>query len=92
MRKTRTYTNIEKQQILDEVKDVGNMAAVASKNNIPISTIHAWVHKEKIIPSSKKHKPNKELKAAKTRIGDLELENKILKELLKKTYQIWDTD
>lgn len=92
MRKTRTYTDLEKQQILEEVKNTGNVAAVAKKNKMPAGTIHTWLHQgKKNLPNSQPNQ-NKLLKEAKVRINDLELENKILKELLKKTYQIWDTD
>ena len=47
MGKTRIYTDIEKQKILDELKNVGNVAAVAEKNSMPIGTIHTCLQKEK---------------------------------------------
>lgn len=94
MRKTRCYTETEKAQILEEVRLCGNMTAVAKKNNMPVGTIATWIK-----PKYKK-KPKAEgvatdhdaIKKLKSQLADSELENKILKELLKKTYQIWDTD
>ncbi len=93
MARNRTYTNEEKSQVLEEVKTVGNIAVVAKKNNIPIGTISSWINPKK----SKKSKfkdPDilfKENNLLKFKLRDYELENKILKELLKKTYQIWNT-
>ena len=91
MRKTRNYSELEKQQILAEVKSTGNVAAVARKNNMPPGTIHTWLEKKSPSKTGQKSTLD-ELKKVKSRNEDLELENKILKELLKKTYQVWDTD
>jgi|GEM_PF-1919212 transposase-like protein len=91
MRKKRTYTELEKAQIIDEAKATGNIAALAKKNSIPPATIHTWIKPK----YTKKQKPptasSNELKALKTKLNDVELDNQILKELLKKTYQVWDT-
>ena len=92
MSKPRSYTDEEKAQILQEVKSTGNVAAVAKKNSVPTSTIHTWIKPK----SGKKDKSSvlssREVKILKGKLKDSELENKILKELLKKTYQVWDTD
>ena len=90
MRKTRKYKELEKQHIIKEAKSVGNVAQVAKKNNLPPSTIHTWIKKEQT-PKEEIHK-NQDIKQIKTKLAEAELENKILKELLKKTYQVWDTD
>ena len=86
MKKKRSYTQQEKQQILDEVKAVKNISAVAKKNTIPVETIHTWLKKLK----SKNHSQiitdeHRELKKIN---DDLILENRILKDLLKKTIQV----
>ena len=89
MRKTRKYTNEEKQQIMEEAKNVGNILAVAKKNGIPAATLHTWL-KPKNIKS--KDLNNVELKELKSKLASADLENKILKELLKKTYLVWNSD
>ena len=91
MQKSRSYTTEEKEQILNEVSETGNVAAVARKNDIPVGTIHNWLGKNKK-GAKKNRKVNANLRAIKSQRDDLKLENKILKELLKKTYQIWDTN
>ena len=91
MQKSRSYTTEEKEQILNEVSETGNVAAVARKNDIPVGTNHTWLGKNKK-GAKKNRKVNANLRAIKSQRDDLELENKILKELLKKTYQIWDTN
>jgi len=91
MPKSRSYSTIEKNQILAEVVSTGNIATVSRKNDVPASTIHTWLKsskkKDKLSSKSKS-----EFKSLQNQCNDLELENKILKELLKKTYQVWDTD
>jgi transposase-like protein len=88
MSNKRNYTAGEKAQILEEVKISGNVAAVARKNHIPSATIHTWLHKEKPkVKAAKQH--NDEAKKMKRHLSELELKNRILTELLKKTYQLW---
>lgn len=92
MRKSRSYTPEEKAQILEEVKSTGNVKVVAQRHSMPPSTIATWIKprykkKDKITRDY-----DQEIKELKTKLEDSDLENKILKELLKKTYQIWDTD
>ena len=82
----RKYTETEKKQVLDDVKIIKNVATVSKKYNIPSATIHTWLHRN--IPKNKitddlvieNKRLQKELHAK-------ELENNILKELLKKTVQ-----
>ena len=89
MRKTRKYTETEKKQVLDDVKLIKNIANVARKYNIPTATIHTW---QRNISKSKVSKINPDLMSEIKRLTkDLqskELENNILKELLKKTVQV----
>ena len=88
MSNKRNYTASEKTQILEEVKISSNVAAVARKNRIPSATIYTWLHKEK--PKVKAAKQaNDEAKKLRRHLGELELKNRILTELLKKTYQLW---
>jgi transposase-like protein len=78
-----------REQILKEVKETGNMALVARNRGIPYSTIVSWVNAERRAPQQKY---NKDFKSLESRLKDAELENRILKELLKKTNQLWLTD
>jgi transposase-like protein len=78
-----------REQILKEVKETGNMALVARNRGIAYTTITSWVDAERRAPQ-RKHK--KALKSLESRLKDAELENRILKELLKKTNQLWLTD
>ena len=86
----RKYTEEEKLQIVSEIKAGASINSVATKNNISTSTIHNWLTRDNKSVIKKK-KNNKELKLIQNKYDDAILENKILKELLKKTYQIWDT-
>ncbi len=56
MRKVSSYTEAEKAQILEEVKTVGSVAAVAKNHNIPIGTIYTWVN-----PKKKQVQPNNKI-------------------------------
>lgn len=82
----KTYTKELKEQVLKEVKDTGNMALVARKHGISYPTVVSWVGSERKAPVRKRKKEQKQLES---KLKDLELENRILKELLKKTNQIW---
>jgi len=90
----RTYTQSEKQQIIQEVAETGSISAVSRKHGIAVSTIHSWLKSKKsLVSTSKNEENNKELIIKlKKQLSDATLENKILKDLLKKTYQVWDPD
>ena len=85
MRKTRKYTEAEKKQVLDDVKLIKNIASIARKYNIPSATINTWQR------NTFKVKPNLDVISENKRLikelHSKELENNILKELLKKTVQ-----
>lgn len=83
------YSQEVKDEILKEVKEVGNVKLVARKHGIPPSTINTWIYSLRNKPQIDK---DKETKALKKKLADAELENKILRDLLKKTYQVWDKD
>ena len=82
----KQYNTDLKQQILKEVKETGSVISVARKHEIPSSTIHTWKIKEESGGNNKKVNDNKQFQK---KLADLQLENEILKELLKKTQQIW---
>jgi hypothetical protein len=78
-----------KTKILKEIKETGNAALVARTHGLNYQTVAAWVRSERKAPARKKAK---ELKSQEIRLQKLELENRILKELLKKTNQVWLSD
>ena len=81
-----TYSQEQKEQILKEVGDTGNAKLVAAKHGIPASTVHTWTRKSKNAAVTSREKSVKQLKKE---LADKDLENKILKDLLKKTNQAW---
>jgi transposase-like protein len=85
----KKYSKELREQVLKEVKDTGNMALVARNHGITYQTVVSWVGSERKAPAKKRKQEVKNLEA---RLRDAELENRILKELLKKTNQLWLTD
>ena len=88
-KKAKTYTSEFKEQILKECIETNRYNVVARKHNIPVTTVYTWIKKDKnrnIIQNTKGQK------ALKKELADVKLENKILKELLKKTHQLWLKD
>lgn len=86
MLRASKYTVELKQQILDEVKEVGVVSTVAKKHGISSKTIHNWIYATQ---NKDKLDQGKELRALTKKLKDAELENLVLKELLKKTYPHW---
>ncbi len=85
----KNYSKELREQVLKEVKDTGNMALVARNHGIPYHTLVSWVGSARRAPERKR---KQDIKAVEARLRDAELENRILKELLKKTNQLWLTD
>lgn len=81
------YSDEEKLKIVDEAKSSGNISATAKRYSISDVTIHGWIKKlNKSKPSKDLHQ---EIKKLKEQLADKELENSILKDLVKKTVQVW---
>jgi transposase-like protein len=81
------YSDEEKVKIVDEAKSSGNIAATAKRYSVSDVTIHGWIKKlNKSKPSKDLHQENKRLRQ---QLADKELENSILKDLVKKTVQVW---
>ncbi len=78
-----------KEQILKEVKETGNAALVARTHGLVYQTVMSWIRGEREKPKRLKKKTDQ---ANEVRLQKLELENRILKELLKKTNQAWLSD
>jgi len=84
--KTRSYSKELKEQIIKECIETNNYNAVARKHTIPPNTVYTWVRKDK---NKYRHKKDKTQRALENELADVKLENKVLKELLKKTNQLW---
>ncbi len=86
MAKQSKFSEELKMQILKEVEEVGVIATVAKKHDIDPKNIHNWLR-------ARKNKPKldqaRELRELRKKLDDAELENLVLKELLKKTYPRW---
>lgn len=84
------YSPEQKEKILKKVEESTNISAVAKKHNMPDSTIHTWLSKQR--KEQPKSEAQSELKKAKKEIADLKLKNMILEDLLKKTHNLWAND
>lgn len=78
-----------KAKILKEINETGNSALVARTHGLKYATVVSWVRLSRQAPAKKAAKDSKSLDQ---KLAKLELENRILKELLKKTNQAWLTD
>ena len=84
------YSNEEKLKIISEAKESGNITATAKKYSISDSAIHGWVRKGNV--SKPTRDLSKEIKLLKAKLADSKLENLILKDLVKKTVQVWSSE
>ena len=94
--KPLNYTDQEKINIINEAKSSGNVSSTAKRYNISDGTIHSWMKKFQITKSNKSIAPTKselqEIKKLKRQLADAQLENSILKDLVKKTVQVWTNE
>ena len=88
-RKTKIYSNEFKEQILKECMETNQYNVVARKHNVPVTTVYTWIKRDK---TKSKTQTAKGQKALEKELADAKLEIKILKELLKKTHQLWLKD
>lgn len=82
----KNYSSEEKEKILKDVRETGNIGVVAKRYGVAPSTIHSWLKriKNKDAISSKKS-----IRQLERQLADKDLEIQVLKELLKKTNQAW---
>ncbi len=90
----KPYSKEQKQQIVLEAKTVGHVPSVAKKYDVPQSTIHTWLQRDRetnntTVKALDKAKENKRLKQ---QLEKQSTEIAILKDLLKKTYAVWPND
>jgi transposase-like protein len=81
------YTGEEKLKITGEAKSSGNISDPVKRYDISDVTIHGWMKKfHKVKPTKDLHQ---ELKHLRQKLADRDLEISILKDLVKKTVQVW---
>jgi len=88
MSRISQFSAEQKEQIMSEVKEVGVVVTVARKHGIEPKTIYNWMRSVK---NKDQHDQNKELRDLQKKLKSAELENLVLKELLKKTYPHWQS-
>lgn len=81
--KTR-YSIEQREQIVQEAKEVGNIREVAEKHGLNVHTVYGWV---KAFKNKEKNQHRKSLRHLEKELSEKDLEVRILKELLKKTTQ-----
>lgn len=92
----KKYSQEFKEKVFQEVEEVGNVPIVAKKNDVPIGTIHSWLRKRnkkiEFKSSLNDSQTTSENKRLQKRLAEKEAEILILRDLLKKTYQVWSTN
>ena len=88
-RLTKSYSKELKEQVVKECIETNNYGAVSSKHDIPITTIYGWIKRHK---NKKKKEGAKSIRELEKQLKDVKLENEILKDLLKKSHQLWLKD
>lgn len=86
----KKYDSDFKAQIVKEVMETNNNTALVGKrHNLSQRTVYNWYAKEK----NKENKiGEKTLNSLKKELQKSKTENQMLRELLKKTYQVWPTE
>ena len=79
----RRYTEEEKVEIFKEVESLRNVSLVAKKHGMPVTTIQNWIRK-----GLSNSNPS-EVRRLKKTISQQRLQISILKDLLKKTRQVF---
>lgn len=77
------------EQVLKEVKEVGNVALVCRRHGLKHPTVHNWINKTKNKGKIAEQKLHRELQR---RVQDQEHEILVLRALLKKTYPLWNNE
>ena len=82
------YSEDLKAQVIKESTETGNATMVARRHQVPAGTVYSWI-RGKDMKADTANAENRKLRKA---LEEKQLENEILKELLKKTNQAWLTD
>ncbi len=84
--KLRSYSKEFKAQIIKECMETNNHAVVAKKHDVPATTVYTWFRRDK---NKQKTDNRKSQRALEQELADANLEIAVLKDLLKKTNQLW---
>jgi transposase-like protein len=79
------YSAELKEQVLKDLDEVGDIDAVCNKHNVPKHAVYRFRRARLESPSINK---DRMIKALNRDLKEKDLENRILRELLKKTYQV----
>ena len=82
MKKLKNYPKELKEKVLREARETGNIGLVADKYEINRPTVYSWIKNDKY---KEKNQTKKSIKTLEKELAEKGLENKILRELLKKT-------
>ena len=85
----KSYSPEFREQIIKECMETNKYNVVAKKHNVPVTTVYTWIKRDK---NKSKTQKAKGYKALEKELTDAKLEIKVLKELLKKTHQLWLKD
>lgn len=82
------YSKEFREQLMKEARETGNAALVARRHGVKVTRLYSWIQQAKGKKESSKGK-GKSVHALEQQLAAKERENEILKELLKKTNQVW---
>ena len=85
----KNYSPEFREQIIKECMETNKYNVVAKKHHVPTTTVYTWIKRDKNKSKTLKVKGQK---AMGKELADAKLEIKVLKELLKKTHQLWLKD
>lgn len=77
-----------KDQVVKEVMEVGVVATVAAKHGVSSKTIHNWLRSRK---NGDQINQLSQVRDLQKKLKDADLEIRVLKALLKKTYPHWES-
>lgn len=85
----KRWASETKIQILEEIKEVGSVTAVANKHGISPKTVSSWLRAER---NKDVNDSNKTVRQLEKTIAERDRQILVLKSLLKKTYQVWNSE
>lgn len=85
----KVYSPEFKAQVTKEAIETNNTALVAKKHGVSQTTVYNWYSKE-VNKGSIANK--KSFKSLEKQLSETQLENQILKDLLKKTVHVWSKE
>ena len=88
-RTAKSYNKEFKEQIIKECIETNKYNVAAKKHQVPVTTVYTWIKRDKNKSKTKKATGQKALGKE---LADAKLEIQVLKELLKKTHQLWLKD